>query len=109
MCGFGEEWCDLVMACVDSVQYQVLINGAPYGDIRPSRGLRQGDPLSPYLFVICPEMLVRSLVNAEHQGRLTGLKVARSAPAVSHLLYADDSLFYCKSNDEEIGELVSIL
>lgn len=91
-CGFSKEWYDLIMAC-----------------IRPSRGLRQWDPLSPYLFVICTEMLVQMLTNAEQQGRLTGLKVARRAPAVSHLLYADYSLFYCKSNEEEIGELGRIL
>lgn len=56
--GFSEQWCELIMACVTSAQYQVLINGRPYGDIRPSRGLRQGDLISPYLFVICTEMLV---------------------------------------------------
>lgn len=108
-CDFSEEWCDLIMACVESVKYQVLINGIPYGDIRPSRGLRKGDPLSPYLFIICTEMLVQMLTNAEQQGLLTGLKVVRRAPAVSRLLYADDSFFYCKSNEEETGELGRIL
>lgn len=56
--GFSEQWCQLIMACVTSAQYQVLINGSPYGDKKPSRGLLQGDPISMYLFVICTEMLV---------------------------------------------------
>lgn len=107
--GFSEVWCERVMACVNSAQYQVLINGTPYRDIRPSRGLRHGDPLSPYLFVICTEILVQMLSKPEQGKKITGLKVARSAPAVSHLLYADYSLFYCKGKDEEPEKLNQIL
>ncbi|XP_013607662.1 PREDICTED: uncharacterized mitochondrial protein AtMg01250-like [Brassica oleracea var. oleracea] len=97
------------MECVTSVSYQVLINGTPHGDIRPTRGIRQGYPLSPYLFVICTEMLVQKLIQAENSGEITSLKVARGASAVSHLLYADDSMFYCKQSDEELSRLTAIL
>lgn len=97
------------MERVSSAQYQVLINGTPYGDIKPTRGLRQGDPLSPYLFVICTELLIQRLKKEESTGEITGLKVARGAPAVSHLLYADDSMFYCKGNNEELENLTRIL
>lgn len=107
--GFSEDWCNLIMECVTSVEYQVLINGNPYGDIRPTRGIRQGDPLSPYLFVICTEMLVQRLMQAERRGEITGLEIARGAPSVSHLLYADDSMFYCKNTDEELNSIRSIL
>lgn len=107
--GFSEEWCRLIMACVTSVQYQVLINGSLYGDIRPTRGIRQWDPLSPYLFVICTEMLVQTLKRAEGRGLITGLKVARGAPAVSHLLFMDDSILYCQQNEEELNQITRIL
>ena len=107
--GFSELWCNLIMDCVSTVKYQVLINGNPYGDITPTRGIRQGDPLSPCLFVICTEMLVQKLLKAESRGEITGLKVARGAPAISHLLYADDSLFYCKQADAELNRLNEIL
>lgn len=107
--GFSEQWSKLVMACVESAQYQVLINGKPHRDFRPSRGLRQGDPISPYLFVICTEMLVQMLRKAEEKGAITGLKVARGAPPISHQLYADDSLFYCKGNTRELDHLNQIL
>lgn len=106
--GFSERWCRIIMGCVSSVKYQVLINGTPYGEITPSRGLRQGDPLSPYLFVVCTEVLVQMLKTAERKQQITGLKVARGALAVSHLLYADDSLFYCKGNDEELQQVTQI-
>lgn len=61
---FSEKWCSIMMKCVSSFQYQVLINETPYGEITPSRGLRQGDLLSPYLFVICSEVLVQMLKRA---------------------------------------------
>lgn len=87
---FSEDWISLIMECVTTVRYQVLINGKAYGNIAPTRGIRQGDPLSPYLFVICSEVLVRMLENAEDSCKITGLKVARGSPPVSHLLFADD-------------------
>lgn len=107
--GFAEEWIHLVMQCVKTVSYQVLINGNPQGNIAPTRGLRQGDPISPYLFVICTEMLVRMLKRSEDKKEITGLKVASTAPPVSHLLFADDSMFYCKQDDGELNQIVRII
>ncbi|XP_010474601.1 PREDICTED: uncharacterized protein LOC104754160 [Camelina sativa] len=107
--GFSEHWRAMIMECVSSVQYQVLINGSPYGDIRPTRGLRQGDPLSPYLFLICTEMLVKMFQHAENNGKITGLQVARGSPPITNLLFADDSMFYCKKSDSEINQVISII
>lgn len=67
--GFSDAWCALIMECVTSVQYQVLINGSPHGNIRPTRRIRQGYPLSPYLFVICTELLVQRPQKAENRGK----------------------------------------
>lgn len=78
--GFSEEWRRLIMCCVSSVRYKVLINGSLFGQITPTRGLRQGDPLSPYLFVMCTEVLVQMLKRAEQMKKISGLRVARRAP-----------------------------
>ena len=90
--GFDSVWVDLIMACVSSVRYQVRVNNELSDYIYPTRGLRQGDPLSPYLFLLCAEGLTSLLKYEENAGNLIGVKVCRDAPAVSHLLFADDSL-----------------
>ena len=63
--GFHDKWISLIMMCVTTVSYSVLINGDPKGKITPSRGLRQGDPISPYLFLICAEGLSAMLKKEE--------------------------------------------
>ena len=71
--GFHSKWITMVMNCVTSVTYSIRINGVPHGRITPSRGLRQGDPLSPYLFLLCAESLSALIHNAARIGSLWGL------------------------------------
>ena len=79
------------MACVTSVRYLVRFNSVETDTIIPTRGLRQGDPLSPYLFLLAAEGLSCMLKGAEERGDLEGVRVCRDAPIISHLLFADDS------------------
>jgi hypothetical protein len=62
---FPAEWISLIMGCIKYVSYSVLVNGQPVGNIKPTRGIRQGDPLSPYLFLLCAEALSALLTRAE--------------------------------------------
>ncbi|KAG7576108.1 hypothetical protein ISN45_Aa03g005410 [Arabidopsis thaliana x Arabidopsis arenosa] len=107
--GFSMQWITWIMGCVTSVSYSVLINGQPYGYIKPERGIRQGDPLSPFLFVLCTEALIHILTQAETEGKLTGMQFNGSGPTINHLLFADDTLLVCKAKKEECEELMHCL
>ncbi|KAL5817683.1 hypothetical protein ACOSQ3_026061 [Xanthoceras sorbifolium] len=107
--GFEVGWVQKVMGCVKSASYSFIINGEPRGCVKPSRGLRQGCPLFPYLFLLCAEGLTSLLSRATLEGRLHGIKVARYAPSISHLLFADDSLIFTRATREEGAVLKRIL
>ena len=74
---FSETWITWIMRCITSVKYKVLMNRQPIGNIVPGRGLRQEDPLSPFIFILCTEALVSLLNHAESQGKITGMCVTR--------------------------------
>lgn len=78
--GFHERWISLNMMCVQTVIFLVLINGELKGRIIPMRGLRQGDPLSPYLFLLCVEGLFTLLGREVNQGRIKAVAVCKRAP-----------------------------
>ncbi|KAL9679832.1 hypothetical protein QQ045_017703 [Rhodiola kirilowii] len=107
--GFPRQWVEKVMQCVKSVSYRVRVNDIISKVFYPERGLRQGDPLSPYLFVICSEWLARSLEWHQSRGLIRGVKVSREAPMISNLLYADDSIIFLKADADNTLRLKSIL
>ena len=86
-----------------------MINGNPSGHIIPFKGLGQGDPLLPYLFLLCVERLSSKLKMAEEQGIIQGIFVIRLAPKVSHLLFVDDSIVFLCASLQECGVLKKIL
>lgn len=97
------------MKCVSTVEYTIQLNGDDIGSVSPSRGLRQGDPLSPYLFILGMEGLSALLRKAERDGQLHGIKVCRAAPPVSHLLFADDCFIFCEACIADAMALKNIL
>ncbi|XP_031116658.1 uncharacterized protein LOC116020318 [Ipomoea triloba] len=107
--GFDNKWISLIMKCVSTVDYHIAHDGNLIGPILPTRGLRQGDPISPYLFIIIAEGLSAMIKNAESKGLLHGIQIARGAPKISHLLFADDSFLFCKATITETQAVKLIL
>ena len=85
--GFGDTWTNLMMQCISKATYSVLINGEPYGHIKSTRRMHQGDPLSPYLFLLCTEGFYGLLRKAEENGDIRGVSIYRSAPKLTHLFF----------------------
>jgi hypothetical protein len=107
--GFPSNLITIIMKCVTTVSFSILLNGVPTKSFYPKRGLRQGDPLSPYLFIICADVLSNLLIKAQEENRIKGVKVAHGAPELTHLLFADDSLIFCRANDEEVKQVSNII
>jgi len=107
--GFAGPWINRIMQCVKSVSYSVLINGTPYGRITPTRGIKQGDPLSPYLFLLCAEGLSSLIGKAEEEGLISGVPIVARGYKLSHLLFADDSLLFCRANSMEWDNVMNLL
>ncbi|KAJ9671310.1 hypothetical protein PVL29_025144 [Vitis rotundifolia] len=95
--------------CLSSVSYAVLVNGNAKGWVKASRGLRQGDPLSPFLFTLVADVLSRFLLRAEERNMLEGFRVGRNRTRVSHLQFADDTIFFSNSREEELQTLKCLL
>lgn len=96
--GFHEGFVSLVMRCVTSVSFSIKVNGVLSSGFRPTRGIRQGDPISPYLFLLCEEGLSSLLksIGPVHLSR--GIRVGFHAPWISHLLFADDCIVFSKAS-----------
>ncbi|CAL8168749.1 unnamed protein product [Prunus armeniaca] len=88
--GFANKWVRLIMSLVKSVELALVINGKPGSYFKSTRGIRQGDPLSPYLF-------------------LFGLSFCRNGPIISHLLFADDTLLFLKANAQNCHNMMNLL
>ena len=110
--GFGEKWRRWIRWCLSTVRFSVLVNGTPTGFFQSSRGLRQGEPLLLYLFVIVMETFNRLLKRAVSGGFLSSCSVRGrrgEEVQVSHLLFANDTLIFCEVKEEQLTYLCLLL
>ncbi|KAJ9675647.1 hypothetical protein PVL29_024530 [Vitis rotundifolia] len=110
--GFGEKWIRWIRWCISTASFSILINGTPTGFFQSSRGLRQGDPLSPYLFVIAMEVFSVFLKRAVEGGFLSGCRVKgrrEEGVLISHLLFVDDTLVFCNPSQDHLTYLSWLL
>ncbi|KAI9165429.1 hypothetical protein LWI28_014034 [Acer negundo] len=107
--GFSSRWISLIMRCISSVSYPVIINGEVCSNIIPTTGLRQGDPLSPFLFHIFDEDLTSLIQDGQKRGNILGFQCNRGRPVITHLFFADDSLIFTKANEKNCVAIINIL
>ena len=107
--GFNDRWVALIMECISSVTYSLLINGEPFGNIKPSRGIRQGDPFSPYLFMLCSKGFHRMIQKATEKGEIQGVSICRNGPKLTHLFFTNDSLLFCRATTHDCQKVLEIL
>ncbi|KAL0409377.1 UNVERIFIED_CONTAM: putative mitochondrial protein [Sesamum radiatum] len=100
--GFHPDFISLILISVSTTSYSIVLLGQIFGYSHPERGLRQGDPLSPYLFLFCAEALSHLISKAEANGELRGIAISRYGPRVSHLLFADDTLIFGQATSEAL-------
>lgn len=107
--GFNEKLVRLFMACITTSRYQITYAEQVFGHIIPEKGLRQCDPLSSYLFIICTEGFSALLQDYKHWRFLNGIQVARNAPCISHMFFADDSYIFYKASSLEAYHVSDLL
>ncbi|KAL9681272.1 hypothetical protein QQ045_013054 [Rhodiola kirilowii] len=107
--GFGCKWIGWMAECYSTARLAVLINGSPSKEFTMKRGLRQGDPLSPFLFLVAAEGLSRTLHKAVEEGVISGLEWSNNGDKLSHLQFADDTVLFCRVDALEVQNLRAIL
>jgi hypothetical protein len=107
--GFDQKVVDLIHQCISTVQFTLLLNGTKSSSFTPARGLRQGDPLSPYLFIMCADVLARLINREVARGSIKGVKLGLGAAAISKLFYADDVLLFCGAKISEVDVLMNCI
>ncbi|XP_024990648.1 uncharacterized protein LOC112524938 [Cynara cardunculus var. scolymus] len=107
--GFGEKWINWIRVCLKSASTSILINGTPFDEFHMQRGLRQGDPLTLFLFLLLGEVLQLMIRSACNQGLFKGIRLAKSNWNLFLLQFADDALIFGKWSRKNLVTLTNIL
>ncbi|KAK9072611.1 hypothetical protein SSX86_009046 [Deinandra increscens subsp. villosa] len=107
--GFPSVWKGWILGCLSSGRSSVLVNGSPSKEFQFSRGLRQGDPLSPFLFIIVMEAFHMLLEKAKSLEIIKGVKLPNNGPSLTHLFFADDALLLSHADENSVQNLTSVV
>nr|GEY59263.1 RNA-directed DNA polymerase, eukaryota [Tanacetum cinerariifolium] len=106
--GFGDKWCNWIQSCITSSRGSILVNGSPTNEFQFYKGLKQGDPLSPFLFILMMESLHISFHRIVDAGLFKGIVLDQSL-CLSHMFYTDDVIFVGHWSDGNISTLIHVL
>ena len=97
-----------MMTCVRTISYSILVDGEPKGIITPTRGLRQGNSPSPFLFILCTEGLHGLIKRAARDDEVRGFSLCKRGPKLTHLFFVDDSLLFYRATVEECTKVLRL-
>lgn len=106
--GFKGNWIDKVMECVESMKYKIIVNGLCSKEIILERGLREGNPIYPYLFLLCQKWFSMNLIEIKRSKRIEGIKLAHCLERLNNLFFADECLLFIKAELSHIIYLKEI-
>ena len=107
--GLSEDWVGRIMECVSGPSMSILWNGEKSESFKPSRGLRQEDPLSPYLFVLCMERLCHLIDRAVEDKKWKPTSLSRGGPKLSHICFADDLILFAEASVKQVRVIRKVL
>lgn len=105
--GFGSKWRQWIRCCVEFTRFSILINGSATGYFKSKKGIRQGNPMSPFLFLLVGEALTFMIKRAQEQGLLSGFQVKNDGLMISHLQFANDTLIFLDADIEQVKDYSS--
>lgn len=107
--GFNNSWVRNIMECITKARLSINWNGETLEEIAPTRGIRQGDPMSPYIFVLCIERLSQMIIEAEKKGKWKGVRLSRNGPSLTHLFFADDMILFGEASENQLKVMMDCL
>ncbi|KAK4258182.1 hypothetical protein QN277_007655 [Acacia crassicarpa] len=107
--GFGNKFIELSMRCVSSASLNVLWNGNTTKFFQPSRGIRQGDSISPFLFIVCMDRLSHIICDEVAAKSWKPISITKDGPTISHLMFADDLLLFREASEEQASIMMTVL
>ncbi|XP_019162021.1 PREDICTED: uncharacterized protein LOC109158590 [Ipomoea nil] len=107
--GFESAWAGVIMECVQTANMSIVWNGTRLESFKPQRGVRQGDAMSPALFVLCMERLSQAITEEVANGAWKGIRLANSGPILSHLCFADDMVLFSEASVDQVAVIKGCL
>ena len=107
--GFPANIINLIMSCISSTSTVVLFNGSKLDSFQPTRGIRQGDPISPYIFLLCIEFLGAQINSMCENKRWDTIKASKNGPSFSHVFFVDDFMLFAKANTKNNEAIMEVL
>lgn len=107
--GFSKFFCSLIRQCVTSPWFSMVMNSIPKGFFKGGRGLPQGDPILPYLFILVEEILTRMIKKQVELGKIVSFYHPRGTPIISHMLYTDDIVLFSNESNASLRTIMNVL